>query len=93
MKDRWSTGSIEQWLEKVNSKQPTRVTSIKSWNQMALLGVEFGLLTYNVSAMAHVLENAIAGVWGEYRDHATGGFYWTPHTREFALAGFYLNQR
>ena len=57
------------------------------------LGVEFGLLTYNVSAMAHVLDNAIAGVWGEYRDHATGGFYWTPHTREFALAGFYLNQR
>ena len=57
------------------------------------LGVEFGLVTYNVSAMAYVLDNAIAGVWGEYRDHATGGFYWTPHTREFALAGFYLNQR
>ena len=56
------------------------------------LGVEFGLLTYNVSAMAYVFENAIVGVWGEYRDHATGGFYWTPHTREFALAGFYLNQ-
>ncbi len=57
------------------------------------LGVEFGLLTYNVSAMAHVLGNAVAGVSGEYRDHATGGFYWTPHTREFGLAGFYLNQR
>ena len=57
------------------------------------LGVEFGLLTYNVSAMAHLLDNAIAGVWWEYRDHTTGGFYWTPHTREFALAGFYLNQR
>ena len=56
------------------------------------LGVEFGLLTYNVSAMAYVSENAIAGVSGEYRDHATGGFYWTPHTREFAAAGFYLNQ-
>ena len=57
------------------------------------LGVEFGVLTYNVSAMAYVLDNAIAGVWGEYRDHATGGFYWTPHTREFALAGFYLTQQ
>ena len=56
------------------------------------LGVEFGVLTYNVSAMAHVLDNAVAGIWGEYRDHATGGFYWTPHTREFALAGFYLSQ-
>ena len=57
------------------------------------LGVEFGVLTYNFSAMAHVLDNAIMGIWGEYRDHATGGFYWTPHTREFALAGFYLNER
>ena len=57
------------------------------------LGVEFGVLTYNVSAMAHVFDNAIMGIWGEYRDHATGGFYWTPHTREFALAGFYLSQR
>ena len=57
------------------------------------LGVEFGVLTYNVSAMAHVFNNAIMGIWGEYRDHATGGFYWTPHTREFALAGFFLNQR
>lgn len=56
------------------------------------LGVEFGLLTYNFSAMAHVLGSAIVGVSGEYRDHATGGFYWTPHTREFATAGFYLNQ-
>ena len=57
------------------------------------LGVEFGVLTYNVSAMAYLFDNAIVGIWGEYRDHATGGFYWTPHTREFALAGFYLNQR
>ena len=57
------------------------------------LGMEFGVLTYNFSAMVHVLDNAIMGVWGEYRDHAAGGFYWTPHTREFALAGFYLNER
>ncbi len=56
------------------------------------LGVEFGLLTYNFSAMAYGLGNAITGISGEYRDHATGGFYWTPHTREFAAAGFYLNQ-
>ncbi len=56
------------------------------------LGIEFGLLTYNFSAMAYGLGGAIAGISGEYRDHATGGFYWTPHTREFAAAGFYLNQ-
>ena len=37
--------------------------------------------------------DAVAGIWGEYRDHATGGFYWTPHTREMSLAGFYLKQK
>ena len=57
------------------------------------LGVEFGVLTYNVSALAYMHGDAVAGVWGEYRDHATGGFYWTPHTREISLAGFYLKQK
>ena len=57
------------------------------------LGVEFGLLTYNVSALAYMHGDAVAGVWGEYRDHATGGFYWTPHTREMSLAGFYFKQK
>ena len=37
--------------------------------------------------------DAVAGIWGEYRDHATGGFYWTPHTREMSLAGFYFKQK
>ncbi len=57
------------------------------------LGVEFGLLTYNASALAYLHGDAVMGVWGEYRDHATGGFYWTPHTREISLAGFYLKQK
>ncbi len=57
------------------------------------LGVEFGVLTTNVSALAYMHGDAVAGVWGEYRDHATGGFYWTPHTREMSLAGFYLKQK
>ncbi len=57
------------------------------------LGVEFGVLTYNFSVMIYLFDNVIAGMWGEYRDHATGGFYWTPHTREFALAGFYMSQQ
>ena len=79
-------------LEKVRLQTAYTRYQHQELESNGLLGVEFGLLTYNVSAMAHVLDNAIAGVWGEYRDHATGGFYWTPHTREFALAGFYLNQ-
>ena len=57
------------------------------------LGVEFGVLTTNVSALAYMRGDAVAGVWGEYRDHATGGFYWTPHTREMSLAGFYVKQK
>ena len=57
------------------------------------LGVEFGVLTTNVSALAYMRGDAVAGVWSEYRDHATGGFYWTPHTREISLAGFYLKQK
>ena len=81
------------WIDKV--KLQTAYTSYQhqELESNGTLGVEFGVLTYNVSAMAHVLDNAIMGVWGEYRDHATGGFYWTPHTREYALAGFYLNER
>lgn len=57
------------------------------------LGVEFGVLTYNFSTMFYLYDNIITGIWGEYRDHATGGFYWTPHTREYALAGFYMSQQ
>ena len=93
MKDRWSTDSIQAMLEKVRLQTAYTRYQHQEYESHGRLGVEFGLLTYNVSAMAHVFGNAVAGVWGEYRDHATDGFYWTPHTREFALAGFYLNQR
>ncbi|MCY3549406.1 MAG: TonB-dependent receptor [Candidatus Poribacteria bacterium] len=80
-------------LEKVKLQTAYTRYQHQEWESNGRLGVEFGLLTYNVSAMAHLLDNAIAGVSWEYRDHATDGFYWTPHTRELALAGFYLNQR
>ena len=80
-------------LEKVKLQTAYTRYQHQEFESNGTLGVEFGVLTYNVSAMAHVLDNAVAGIWGEYRDHATGGFYWTPHTREFALAGFFLNQR
>ena len=80
-------------LEKVKLQTAYTRYQHQEFESNGRIGVEFGLLTYNVSAMAHLSDNAIAGVWWEYRDHATDGFYWTPHTREFALAGFYLNQR
>ena len=81
------------WIKKIKLQSAYTRYQHQELEANGTLGVEFGVLTYNVSAMAYVLDNAIAGVWGEYRDHATGGFYWTPHTREFALAGFYINQR
>ncbi|MYH80973.1 TonB-dependent receptor [Candidatus Poribacteria bacterium] len=80
-------------LEKIRLQTAYTRYQHQEWESNGRLGVEFGLLTYNVSAMAHLLDNAIAGVSWEYRDHATDGFYWTPHTRELALASFYLNQR
>lgn len=81
------------WIDKAKVRTAYTRYEHQELESNGLLGVEFGVLTYNFSAMAHVFGNAIAGVSGEYRDHATGGFYWTPHTREFALAGFFLNQR
>lgn len=81
------------WIKKIKLQTAYTRYQHQELEANGTLGVEFGVLTYNFSAMAYVLDSAIAGVWGEYRDHATGGFYWTPHTREFALAGFYLNQR
>ena len=81
------------WIDKVKLQGTYTRYQHQELESNGALGVEFGVLTYNFSAMAHVFHNAIMGVWGEYRDHATGGFYWTPHTREFALAGFYLSER
>lgn len=81
------------WIDKVKLQTAYTRYQHQELESNGTLGVEFGVLTYNLSAMAHVLDNAIVGIWGEYRDHATGGFYWTPHTREFALAGYYLNQK
>ncbi len=85
--------SSPAWIKKIKLQTAYTRYQHQELESNGNLGVEFGVLTYNVSVMAYMLDSAIAGVWGEYRDHATGGFYWTPHTREFALAGFYLNQR
>ena len=57
------------------------------------LGMDFGVLAYNASAIAHTdslgaLHSGSVGVWGEYRDYATGGLSFTPHTREYTAAVF-----
>ncbi|NNE69098.1 MAG: TonB-dependent receptor [Rhodothermales bacterium] len=58
-----------------------------------LVGIEYGLLTYDATAIAHTrgsgrLEEGAAGFWVEYRDYASGGFSSTPPTTEWSMAGF-----
>ena len=83
----------QSWLQKLKLHTAYTRYQHQEFESNNTLGVEFGVLTYNVSALAYLQRGAVTGVWGEYRDHATGGFYWTPHTREMAAAGFYFNQK
>ena len=83
----------QEWINKLKLQAAWTRYEHQELESNGTLGVEFGVLTYNFSVMAYLFDNVITGMWGEYRDHATGGFYWTPHTREFALAGFYLSQQ
>lgn len=55
------------------------------------LGIEFGVLTHNVSTTARLkrlgpLANGAAGFWGEYRNFAAAGLSFTPPTEEYAGA-------
>ena len=55
------------------------------------LGIEFGVLTHNVSATARLkrwgaLANGAVGTWGEYRNFATAGLSFTPPAEEYAGA-------
>ena len=83
----------QNWIDKLKFQTAYTRYEHQELESNGSLGVEFGVLTYNFSAMAYLFDNIVTGMWGEYRDHATGGFYWTPHTREYALAGFYMSQQ
>lgn len=65
----------------------------KEFESSGILGIEFGLLTYNFSMITRlkpfrIFQNGAIGIWGEYRDHAAGGLSFTPPTTEQTLAGF-----
>ncbi len=83
----------QEWVRKIKFQTAYTRYGHQELESNGTLGVEFGVHTYNFFVMAFLFDNVITGMWGEYRDHETGGFFWTPHTREFALAGFYLNQQ
>lgn len=57
-----------------------------------ILGVEFGLLTYNGTLNVFFnqdgpFRNGMIGVWAEHRDWAAGGLVFAPPTIERTLAG------
>ena len=55
------------------------------------LGVEFGLLSYYGRLLARThgrRHNRLASIWGGYRDFASGGFSFTPDSREWTVAVF-----
>ena len=57
------------------------------------LGMEFGVLTHNSGALAHLdrmgpFANGAIGLWYEYRNYAAAGLNFTPPTEEYAGALF-----
>lgn len=57
------------------------------------LGIEFGVVTHNFSTQMRMrdlgwLRNGVIGIWGEYRDHASGGLSFTPRAFEYGAAAF-----
>ena len=57
------------------------------------LGIEFGVLSYHASLIGYTgplgpLRKGAVGLWGAYRDYASGGFSFTPPTVERTVAGF-----
>jgi iron complex outermembrane receptor protein len=82
----------DSYLEKLKLHSTHTRYQHQEFESNKTLGVEFVALTSNMSALVHLEGDAVAGMWGEYRDRRTDGFYWTPHTREISMAGFYFNQ-
>ena len=61
------------------------------------IGMEFGVVTHNLSATLHFCEcgllgNARVGFWSEHRDYASGGLTFTPASDELSGALFFYNE-
>jgi iron complex outermembrane recepter protein len=62
-----------------------------------VIGSEFRLHTMNFTSLAHhnswgPFRSGMFGVFGEFRDYASGGFTFTPPVREYALAAMLYQQ-
>ncbi len=65
----------------------------KEFESDGLLGVEFGVVSYHGAVTAYTgafgpFDEGAVGLWGAYRDYASGGLSSTPRSVERALAGF-----
>ncbi len=65
----------------------------KEFEAAGILGIEFGVLSWNGKLTAYTqnlgpFSRGAFGVWGEYRDYASGGLSFTPRSNEIGAAGF-----
>jgi iron complex outermembrane receptor protein len=84
---------LDSWLYRAETQASVTRYHHREFESSGILGVEIGLLTYNVSSTFHhkpigPFQKGLFGVWGEYRDYSSGGFSFTVPTRELSVAGF-----
>ncbi|MDA0875468.1 MAG: TonB-dependent receptor [Bacteroidetes bacterium] len=97
--DRWYVELRGEWLAPLPWIR--RLETVGSWSRYfhqefessGALGIEYGLLTGNARAVAHMghlgpFEHGAFGISAQFRDYAAGGFSFTPATVERSMAVF-----
>ena len=84
-------GSV--WLQRLELQHSFSRYQHGEFEQSGALGMEFGVLTHNSSAIARTraigpLQDGTVGLWYEYRNYAAGGLNFTPAAEEKAVALF-----
>lgn len=82
-----------EWIPRLEARGTFSRYYHQEFESDGSLGVEFGLLSYHGSLIARTAQygpfrKGAIGLWGEYRDYASGGFSSTPASTEWTLAGF-----
>ena len=81
------------WLQRLELHHSFSRYQHGEFEASGALGLEFGLLTHNSGALAHLdrmgpFENGAVGLWYEYRNYAAAGLNYTPPAEEYAGALF-----
>ena len=82
-----------RWIRRVEAKGTYSRYFHQEFESSGSLGVEFGVLAYHGSLVAHTrpfgpFSKGAVGVWTEYRDYASNGLVFTPTAVERTVAGF-----